>query len=100
MSIIDGDRLMEDGGKVCGDVSHRLCPEEEVLDVEVRAMEAVGCVAKEQEQQDPLPKTVTTKETRGSGDEGGEEAREVERELVEVTTSPNGVVVLKSTRPE
>ena len=29
MSIIDGDRLMEDGGKACGDISHRLCPEED-----------------------------------------------------------------------
>ena len=29
MSIIDGDRLMEDGGKVCSDASHRLCPEED-----------------------------------------------------------------------
>ena len=29
MSVIDGDRLMEDGGKACGDISHRSCPKEE-----------------------------------------------------------------------
>ena len=28
MSKVDGDRLMEDGGKACGDISHRLCPVE------------------------------------------------------------------------
>ena len=29
MSVFDGDRLIEDGGKVCGDASHRLYPEED-----------------------------------------------------------------------
>ena len=29
MSILDGDRLMEDGGKACCNISHRLCPEED-----------------------------------------------------------------------
>ena len=32
MSVTDGDRLMEEGGKASGDISHRLCPVEEELE--------------------------------------------------------------------
>ena len=98
MSQVDGDRLMEDGGKACGDISHRFCPVEEVSDVNVQTTGAVERVATEQDQRAPLPTGVTTEETRGNDREGNEEAEGMEKEVIEVTASSEGVVVSRDDR--
>ena len=91
---------MEDGGKACGDISHRLCPEEEVLEVDVQTTEVVASVATKHELPAPLPTGVTTEETRGGGREGDKEAKGMEEEFMEVSASSEGVVVSEHIQPE